>query len=45
MSTLKPATRDKLKTISTPTVAITTMVIQTCFSTLKRSEAPPSNRM
>jgi len=29
----------------TPTVAITTMVIQTCFNTSKRSEAPPSNRM
>jgi len=28
-----------------PTVAITTMVIQTRFRTLKRSDAPPSNRM
>ena len=31
--------------MTTPTVAITTMVIQTCFKTLKRSDAPPSNRM
>src|SRR5215470_15086192 len=29
--------------MTTPTVEITTMVIQTCFSTAKRSEAPPSN--
>jgi hypothetical protein len=31
--------------IATPTVEITTIVIQTSFSTLRRSEAPPSNRM
>ncbi len=31
--------------ISTPAVAITTIVIQTCLRTLNRSEAPPSNRM
>ena len=31
--------------IRIPTVAITTIVIQTCFSTAKRSVAPPSNRM
>ena len=31
--------------IRTPTVAITTMVIQTSLQDLKRSDAPPSNRM
>ena len=31
--------------ISTPTVAMTTMVIQTFFRTSIRSAAPPSNRM
>ena len=31
--------------ISTPTVAITTIVIHTCFKTSKRNDAPPSNRM
>ncbi len=31
--------------IRMPMVAITTMVIQTCFKTLSRSDAPPSNRM
>ena len=29
----------------TPTVAITTMVIQTCFNTASLSDAPPSNRI
>ena len=31
--------------ITTPTVAMTTIVIQTCFITWNRSDAPPSNRM
>ena len=31
--------------ITTPTVAMTTIVIQTCFITWKRSDAPPSNKM
>ena len=31
--------------ITTPTVAITTIVIQTCFKTSNRSDAPPSKRM
>ncbi len=31
--------------ISTPIVAITTMVIHTRFRMLRRSDAPPSNRM
>jgi len=30
---------------TTPTVASATMVIQTCFKMLKRSDAPPSKRM
>ena len=46
MPRMKCAARPVITAVMrTPTVAITTMVIQTCFRTRKRSAAPPSNRM
>ena len=46
MPRMKCAARPVMTAVMTmPTVAITTMVIQTCFSTARRSVAPPSNRM